>query len=60
MRYEIVLPVSGSYPQIRDFLRRSLDEVPVLSLDQLSLKRESRNDSAVHAELRMTLHMVKP
>lgn len=59
VRYEIVLPVSGTYPQIRDFLRRSLDEIPVLSLDQLSLKRESRNDGAVQAELRMTLHMVK-
>jgi Tfp pilus assembly protein PilO len=59
VRYEIVLPVSGSYPQIREFLRRSLEEIPVLSLDQLSLKREKRTDDAVQAELRMTLHMVK-
>ena len=59
LRYEIVLPVTGTYPQIRDFLRRSLDEIPVLSLDQLSLKRESRKDGTLHAELRMTLHMVK-
>jgi hypothetical protein len=41
-------------------MRRSLTEIPVLSLDQLSLKRESRNAGAVQAELRMTLHMVKP
>jgi Tfp pilus assembly protein PilO len=59
VRYEIVLPVTGSYPQIRDFLKRSLAEIPVLSIDQLTLKRESRNDGAVHAELRLTLHMVK-
>jgi hypothetical protein len=59
VRYEIVLPVAGSYPQIREFLRRSLEEIPVLSLDQLSLKRESRKENAVQAELRMTLHMVK-
>jgi len=59
LRYEIVLPVTGTYPQIRDFLRRSLDEIPVLSLDQVSLKRESRKDGTLHAELRMTLHMVK-
>jgi Tfp pilus assembly protein PilO len=57
VRYEIVLPVSGSYPQIRDFLKRSLAEIPVLSLDQLSLKREG--PGAVQAELRLTLHMVK-
>jgi hypothetical protein len=59
VRYEIVLPVSGSYPQIRDFLKRSLAEIPVMSVDQLALKRESRNDAAVQAELRITLHMVK-
>jgi Tfp pilus assembly protein PilO len=58
VRYEIVLPVSGSYPQLRDFLKRSLAEIPVLSLDQITLKRESRNDGALNAELRMTLHMV--
>ena len=59
VRYEIALPVAGSYPQIREFLKRSLAEIPVLSLDQISLKRENRNDGAVQAELRLTLHMVK-
>ena len=59
-RYEIVLPVQGSYPQLREFLRRALAEIPVLSLDQLSLKRESRDAGAVQAELHMTLHLVKP
>jgi len=59
VRYEIVLPVAGSYAQIREFLRRSLAEIPVLSLDQINLKRENRNDGAVNAELRLTLHMVK-
>jgi Tfp pilus assembly protein PilO len=59
VRYEMVLPVAGSYPQIRDFLKRSLAEIPVMSVDQLTLKRESRNDGAVQAELRLTLHMVK-
>ena len=59
-RYQIVLPVSGSYAQMRDFLDRSLAEIPVLSLDQMTLKRESRRDGAVQAELKMTLHMVKP
>ena len=59
-RYEIVLPVAGSYRQLREFLKRALAEIPVLSLDQLTLKRESRDDGAVHAELKMTLHLVKP
>lgn len=59
VRYEMVLPLAGSYPQIRDFLQRSLAEIPVMSVDQLTLKRESRSDGAVQAELRVTLHMVK-
>lgn len=58
-RYEIVLPLAGSYPQIRDFLKRSLAEIPVMSVDQLTLKRESRGDGVVQAELRLTLHVVK-
>lgn len=58
VRYEVVLPVAGSYAQIRDFLKRSLAEIPVMSLDQLTLKREEKG-SAVHAEMRLTLHMVK-
>ncbi len=59
-RYEITLPVTGTYAQMRDFLKRSLAEIPVLSLDQVNLKRETRNEGAVHAELKLTLHMVKP
>ena len=35
-RTEIVLPLSGSYGQMRDFLKRSLAEIPVMSLDQPS------------------------
>lgn len=58
-RYEILLPVSGSYAQLREFLKRSLAEIPVMSVDQMSLKRENRNDGAVQAELRLTLHQVK-
>jgi hypothetical protein len=59
VRYEIALPASGTYGQIRDFLNRSLAEIPILSVDQLTLKREEKN-SVVTAEMRLTLHMVKP
>lgn len=58
-RYEIVVPLNGSYTQMRDFLKRSLAEIPVLSLDQVSLKRESRREGTLQAEVHLTLHMVK-
>ena len=54
------MPLAGSYTQMREFLKRALAEIPVLSLDQISLKRENRRDGTVQAELRLTLHMVKP
>jgi hypothetical protein len=56
VRYEIVLPAAGSYGQIRDFLKRALAEIPVMSLDSLALKR---SEHAIQAEMRLTLHMVK-
>ena len=56
-RFELQLPVSGSYAQIRDFLNRALAEIPALSLDQMTLRRDGRND-AVQADLRLTLHKV--
>jgi HAMP domain-containing protein len=58
-RYEIVLPVTATYASLRAFLARALAEMPILSLDQITIKRESRNDGAVQAELRFTLHLVK-
>jgi Tfp pilus assembly protein PilO len=63
VRYEIVLPVSGSYGQIRDFLKRAAAEIPVMSIDQITLKKDERKgatpQAALHAEMRLTLHMVK-
>ena len=58
VRFEIVVPVTGSYGQIRDFLKRSVAEIPVMSVDQVTLKRQEKT-SALQAELRLTLHMVK-
>jgi hypothetical protein len=59
-RYEIVLPLAGGYGRIREFLARALADIPVLSLDQMTLKRESRGEGVVQAELRLTLHRLKP
>jgi hypothetical protein len=59
-RYEITLPVSATYPQLRAFLRGTLAEIPVLSLDQVAIKRQRASDGQVQAEVRVTLHMVKP
>jgi len=57
-RYEISLPVSGSYTQIRSFLEGALAEIPVLSLDQASFRRKGTNESRIEAEIVLTLHLL--
>jgi hypothetical protein len=59
-RYEITLPLAGSYAQIRAFLENALIQVPVMSLDQVRFRRERASDIQVQAEVRLTLHLVKP
>ena len=59
-RYEVVLPLTGSYPQIRAFLAQALVEIPVLSLDQITIKKERAQGGTVQAEARMTLHLSRP
>jgi hypothetical protein len=59
VRYEMVLPATGSYAQVRDFLKRALEEIPVLSLDQITMKRGASAASDIQAEMRLTLHMVR-
>jgi hypothetical protein len=59
-RYEIVLPVSGTYAELRAFLEAALGEIPVLSLDGVSFTRERAEQARVRAELRLTLHLVRP
>lgn len=55
--YRIVLPVSGSYPQLRRFLQALLDEVPGLVLEDAGLQRRQIGDSQLTGQLRMTLYL---
>ena len=57
-RYEIRIPMRANYAQVRGFLDGALAEIPMLSLDEVKFKRERASDSAVEAELRLTLHLV--
>ncbi len=59
VRYEIVLPLSGSYSQVRAFLENALNEIPIASLDQVNLHRKRANDPQVEAEARLTLHLLE-
>jgi hypothetical protein len=59
-RYQITLPLKGSHVQIRHFLSDILTEVPALSLDDISFKRETIDQTAVNAVIKLTLYLGGP
>lgn len=56
-RYQVVLPVSGSYKMIRVFVARALRELPTMSLDLVQLERETIGDTTVEAHISFTFHL---
>ncbi|QXH53785.1 type 4a pilus biogenesis protein PilO [Pseudomonas fakonensis] len=56
-RYQITLPVRGSYPQIRGFLKALLGQLPTLVLEDLELQRKRIGDRELNGRVRMTLYL---
>lgn len=58
-RYQITLPIAGSYSQLRTFLENALVELPIMSLDQVNLRRKGVSDTRVEADVVFTLHLLR-
>lgn len=56
-RVRLVLPLSGSYEQLRRFVEQALREDPALSLDTLRLERADSQANELRAELQWSLWM---
>lgn len=56
-RYQILLPVRGSYPQLRRFLGDALDAVPALGLEEIELQRKQISEAQLEGRIRMTLFL---
>ena len=56
-RYQVTLPVRGSYAQVRGFVNNVLDAVPAAALEELTLKREVIGDPDLEARVRFTLFL---
>lgn len=54
-RYEIVLPVTGQYSQIRQFIAQVLYQMPALALSEMQIKRENTLRPTVEARLAFVL-----
>lgn len=50
-RYEMVLPISGNYVQIRQFISDVLQQLPALALSDIQIKRDNAMSPTVEARL---------
>lgn len=57
MRYEIILPVHGSYPQIRAFIADALETIPAMALVDIVIKREDIKSGKLNARLSLSLYL---
>lgn len=55
--YQIILPVKGTYSQVRKFVATALTEVPNLSLDSIQFERQKVGDSAVEAKVKLVMYL---
>ena len=57
MRYQIILPVKGTYLQLRKFLAAVLAGIPIASLDHISFERQKIGDEVIEAKIKLTLYL---
>lgn len=57
VRYQITLPVKGSYLQIRQFVAQALIDVPLAALDDITFKRETIGATEVETRIKLTLYL---
>ena len=55
--YQIVLPVKGSYDQLRQFCEQMLAAIPFAALDEMDLQRAAAGQPLLEARLRFTLFL---
>lgn len=59
-RYQMTLPLRGTYPDIRYFVIDLLNTMPALAINELSFKREDAHSQGVEARLRLTIYLGRP
>lgn len=55
-RYHVVLPVRGTYTQVRAFVAAVLKEKPTASVDALRFERKKIAETEIDAQVRLTLY----
>lgn len=58
--YEVVLPVGGSYPQVRGFVHEVLRALPCAALADIEFKRERIGVASTEANIRFVFYLREP
>ena len=56
-RYQITLPVKGNYLQVRKFIAKVLNALPMVALDGVSFRRETIGGNDLEAKIQFTLFL---
>ncbi|MCB1894188.1 MAG: type 4a pilus biogenesis protein PilO [Zoogloeaceae bacterium] len=57
--YQVLVPLSGQYTQIRGFVDQVLRSVPTLAVDELGFARQGISHSRLDAQVRLNLYMAR-
>jgi len=57
VRYQILLPAKGTYPEIRRFLSQASRELPGLAIDGINFQRQQIGDAVLEAQIKLTLFL---
>jgi hypothetical protein len=55
VRYQISFPVTGPYPQVRQFIDATLTALPAVAVSELSVQRKNIGEGAVEAQIRLNV-----
>jgi hypothetical protein len=55
--YQIILPVKGSYIQVRKFIAKVMNTMPMVALDEISFRRETIGGAEVEAKIQFTIFL---
>ncbi len=56
-RYRMTFPVRAAYPQIRQFMDRTLVALPAVAIEGLRIERKNVGDNGVDAELKLSAYV---
>lgn len=56
-RYRMTFPVRATYPQIRQFMDRTLVALPAVAIEGLRIERKNVGDDSVDAEVKLTAYV---